>query len=111
MSVHVHTACVFHYRGELVAHGRNEEQIAGNVMHTTNKPRCTTGKMTSFKFMCLIEAIGADFVIYNDLSDLEASIRSLNPLIQAFDTSCFSGEYVTPEVRYMNVCVYVFYYM
>jgi hypothetical protein len=38
-------------------------------------------------------------VIYNDLSDLEESIRSLNPsLLQKFDSSCFNGNYVTPEV-------------
>ena len=45
------------------------------------------------------EAIGADRVFYNDLEDLEESIRNLNPkLLQAFDSSCFSGKYVTPEV-------------
>lgn len=37
-------------------------------------------------------------VIYNDLCDLEDSVRSLNPAITTFDSSCFSGVYVTPEV-------------
>ena len=60
-------------RSELVANDRNEPEIA--------------------------LAIGADLVIYNDLADLEDAIRCLNPgLLKGFDTSCFSGEYVTPEV-------------
>jgi hypothetical protein len=47
----------------------------------------------------MIAAIGADAVIYNDLSDLEESIRCLNPTqLQSFDSSCFNGHYVTPEV-------------
>lgn len=46
-----------------------------------------------------LAAIGADLVVYNDLEDLEESIRSLNPtLLQNFDSSCFNGHYVTPEV-------------
>lgn len=37
-------------------------------------------------------------VFYNDLADLEESIRCLNPCLQKFDSSCFNGVYVTPEV-------------
>ncbi len=33
-----------------------------------------------------------------DLVDLEESVRSLNPKIQGFESSCFSGCYLTPEI-------------
>lgn len=47
----------------------------------------------------ITEIIGADQVFYNDLEDLEESVRSLNPeVLQKFDSSCFNGKYVTPEV-------------
>ena len=39
--------------------------------------------------------IGADKLIYQDIEDLIASIKRLNPSIEKFDTSCFTGEYVT----------------
>ncbi|MDJ0929288.1 MAG: amidophosphoribosyltransferase [Gammaproteobacteria bacterium] len=42
--------------------------------------------------------IGADWLIYQDLADLEASVRYDNGSIRDFDTSCFSGHYVTGEV-------------
>mmetsp|Transcript_35132 Transcript_35132/g.76173 ORF Transcript_35132/g.76173 Transcript_35132/m.76173 type:complete len:647 (-) Transcript_35132:289-2229(-) len=61
-------------RQELVAYERNEEQIAKHI--------------------------GCEWVVYQDLVDLEDSVRSLarvdRPLDQ-FDCSCFSGEYVTGE--------------
>ncbi len=57
---------------ELVANGRSEEDVA------------------SF--------IGADWLIYQDLDDLVAACRHDNARITAFDTSCFSGEYVTGDV-------------
>ena len=57
---------------ELVAHGRNLEQIR--------------------------RKIGADRLIYQDLGDLIASIQSCNPALDEFDTSCFSGQYVTGDV-------------
>lgn len=44
------------------------------------------------------EKIGADKVIYQDLEDLKAAVGSLNPAIEAFDDSCFSGEYITGHV-------------
>lgn len=56
-------------RSELVAHGRTTEAIAS--------------------------AIGADLVIFQTLPDLIASVRQFNPSITTFDTSVFTGEYVT----------------
>ncbi|MFP5345359.1 MAG: amidophosphoribosyltransferase, partial [Gammaproteobacteria bacterium] len=58
---------------ELIAHGRTEEEIA--------------------------RAIGADKLIYQDLEDLIEAVRAGNPRITRFDTSCFSGEYVTGGVN------------
>ncbi len=57
---------------ELVANRRDEDQIAA--------------------------VIGADRVIYQDLTDLIAAAHEGNPRITQFDTSCFSGEYVTGDV-------------
>ncbi|MHB8454133.1 MAG: amidophosphoribosyltransferase [Acidiferrobacterales bacterium] len=57
---------------ELVANRRDEDQIAA--------------------------VIGADRVIYQDLADLIAAAHEGNPRITQFDTSCFSGEYVTGDV-------------
>jgi amidophosphoribosyltransferase len=42
--------------------------------------------------------IGADRLIYQDLHGLIRSVRHDNSSITDFDTSCFSGEYVTGEV-------------
>jgi amidophosphoribosyltransferase len=44
------------------------------------------------------EIIGADRLIYQDLHGLIRSVRHGNSAIQEFDTSCFSGEYVTGDV-------------
>lgn len=54
---------------ELIAFNRNEEQIA--------------------------EQIGCDWVIFQDLQDLEAAVYDQAP--RDFETSCFSGKYVTGE--------------
>ena len=54
---------------ELVAHGRSEAEIEA--------------------------FIGCDWLIYQDLPDLIAAVQEGNPELQHFDTSCFSGEYVT----------------
>ncbi len=43
-------------------------------------------------------AIGADRLIYQDLDDMVESVRVLNPRLGAFDTSCFSGDYVTGDI-------------
>lgn len=57
---------------ELIAHKRSAQQIA--------------------------DAIGCDWVLFNDLSDLEDSVREFNPALTAFETSTFTGKYVTADV-------------
>lgn len=59
-------------RAELLATGRNEEQIA--------------------------REIGADAVIYQDLDALKAAVRAVNPKLDQFETSCFDGVYVTGDI-------------
>ncbi len=44
------------------------------------------------------ELIGADKLVYQDLHGLIRSVRHDNSGISEFDTSCFSGEYVTGDV-------------
>ena len=57
---------------ELIAHGRSDEEVA--------------------------KSIGADWLVYQDLKDLIAAVGKGNPRIERFDTSCFTGEYVTGDV-------------
>ncbi|TCK09432.1 amidophosphoribosyltransferase [Marinobacterium mangrovicola] len=57
---------------ELVAHGRTAEEI---------------GKY-----------IGCDWMLYQDLDDLKASVTKYNPEISEFDTCVFDGLYVTGTV-------------
>jgi amidophosphoribosyltransferase len=57
---------------ELVASGRTEEEVA-NI-------------------------IGADWLIYQDLDDLVRAVKHHDAVVTEFDTSCFSGEYVTGDV-------------
>jgi amidophosphoribosyltransferase len=40
--------------------------------------------------------IGADWLIYQDLSGLIASVQEGNPDIKEFECSVFTGEYITP---------------
>lgn len=54
---------------ELVAHGRTEAEIQ--------------------------ELLGCDWLIYQDLADLEEAVAGAKQLIGRFDSSCFNGEYVT----------------
>jgi amidophosphoribosyltransferase len=54
---------------ELIAHGRSIEEIE--------------------------KQLGCDWLIYQDLEDLEAAVREGNPDLKRFDSSCFDGEYVT----------------
>ncbi|MCL1634308.1 amidophosphoribosyltransferase [Luteimonas sp. SX5] len=54
---------------ELVAHGRSEKEIE--------------------------ELLGCDWLIYQDLSDLESAVAGPKFPGRKFDSSCFSGEYVT----------------
>ena len=65
-------------RGELIASDRSEEEIC--------------------------REIGADGLIYQDLDDLKASVRALNPSLSFFETSCFDGCYVTGDItaEYLN---------
>jgi amidophosphoribosyltransferase len=42
--------------------------------------------------------IGADWLIYQDLEDLVAACHHDDSRVTEFDTSCFSGEYVTGDV-------------
>jgi amidophosphoribosyltransferase len=42
--------------------------------------------------------IGADWLVYQDLADLEAAVRESGDGPKMFDTSCFSGIYVTGDV-------------
>jgi hypothetical protein len=44
------------------------------------------------------EFIGADWLVYQDLEDLVTAVHHENSDIVGFDTSCFSGEYVTGDV-------------
>ncbi|MDY6991776.1 MAG: amidophosphoribosyltransferase [Pseudomonadota bacterium] len=44
------------------------------------------------------EIIGADWLIYQDLEDLIACARKGNKSIKNFDTSCFTGRYITGDV-------------
>jgi amidophosphoribosyltransferase len=57
---------------ELVAAGRTDEEVA-NI-------------------------IGADWLIYQDLEDLVKAVKHHDAAVTEFDTSCFSGEYVTGDV-------------
>ncbi|MFV2054985.1 MAG: amidophosphoribosyltransferase [Thiohalomonadales bacterium] len=57
---------------ELLGHNKSEQQIA--------------------------EEIGADSLIFQDLDDLVRAAQKGNPSIKRFDTSVFSGEYITGDV-------------
>jgi amidophosphoribosyltransferase len=57
---------------ELVAAGRTEEQVQA--------------------------IIGADWLVYQDLDDLVQAVLHEKADIDSFDTSCFSGEYVTGDI-------------
>jgi amidophosphoribosyltransferase len=41
------------------------------------------------------KTLGADWLIYQDLKDLIWAVQDGNENLKQFDTSCFSGEYVT----------------
>ncbi len=44
------------------------------------------------------EIIGADWLVYQDLDALVEAVHHENADIESFDTSCFSGQYVTGDV-------------
>lgn len=45
------------------------------------------------------ETIGADWLVYQDIEDLIESAQKGNTDIKSFDTSCFTGEYVTGDIN------------
>jgi amidophosphoribosyltransferase len=59
-------------RDELIASGRSDAEIA--------------------------REIGCDELIYQDLDALIADVKSVNPAVTSFETSCFSGIYITGDV-------------
>ena len=59
-------------RDELIATGRTDAEIA--------------------------REIGCDELIYQDLDALIKDVRSVNPAVTSFETSCFSGEYITGDI-------------
>jgi amidophosphoribosyltransferase len=59
-------------RAELIAAHRSEEEVA--------------------------REIGADALIYQDLSELKDAVRRANPRLTSFETSCFDGVYITGDV-------------
>jgi amidophosphoribosyltransferase len=59
-------------RDELIASGRTDDEIA--------------------------REIGCDALIYQDLEALIDDVRSVNPSITNFETSCFNGQYITGDV-------------
>lgn len=64
---------------ELVAHGRSVEEVR--------------------------VFLGADGLIYQDLKDLIESAQEGNPAVKRFDTSVFTGEYVTGDIsaEYLDI--------
>ena len=46
----------------------------------------------------ITKIIGADWLIYQDLKDLEKAVQRGNKNIKSFDSSCFDGKYVTKDV-------------
>ncbi|AWL12417.1 Amidophosphoribosyltransferase [Saliniradius amylolyticus] len=63
---------------ELIAHGRDLDEIC--------------------------QLIGADGLVFQDLTDLVEAVRLENPSIKRFETSVFDGEYITGDVdqEYLN---------
>ncbi len=59
-------------RGELVAHGRTDEEVA--------------------------RLIGADGLVYQDVEDMKQAMRDINPALTGFDASCFDGCYITGDI-------------
>ncbi len=59
-------------RQELIASNRSDEQIR--------------------------REIGADALVYQDLDDLKAALRAVNPSITHFEASCFDGHYITGDI-------------
>lgn len=65
-------------RDELIAYGRNVDEIA--------------------------HLIGVDKLIFQDLTALTESVQLENPAIQGFDCSVFTGEYITGDIS-LNILI------
>jgi len=46
----------------------------------------------------IAQAIGADWLVYQNLDDLVEAVRKGNDKLQEFDSSCFDGKYVTRDI-------------
>jgi len=46
----------------------------------------------------IARVIGADWLLYQELNDLEQAVRGDGTLIDQFDSSCFNGHYVTGDI-------------
>jgi amidophosphoribosyltransferase len=46
----------------------------------------------------IAQFIGCDKIFYQEINDLIESVKSESPKINSFDTSCFTGKYVTGNV-------------
>ena len=46
----------------------------------------------------IADAIGADWLMYQNLDDLIEACQGGSCGVDAFDTSCFNGEYVTQDI-------------
>jgi len=57
---------------ELIAHGRTEEEVC--------------------------REIGADWLVFQDLDDLIEAVKKGNAVINSFDASVFTGEYITGDI-------------
>ena len=53
----------------------------------------------------MAKAIGADWLVYQTLEDLIEAVTYEETGIEAFETSCFSGEYITNDIteHYLNI--------
>ncbi|MEY2777285.1 MAG: amidophosphoribosyltransferase [Pseudomonadota bacterium] len=59
-------------RHELIAHGRTDDEIC--------------------------EAIGADSLIYQGISEMRDDVQGFNPAVKCLEASCFDGHYITGDV-------------
>lgn len=42
--------------------------------------------------------IGADYLVYQDLDALEHAVSKVSPVVNNFETSCFTGAYITGDI-------------
>lgn len=68
--------------------------VYGIDMPTRNELICGDGKDDE----AVAKVLGADAVIYQPLEGLKSALHDMNPAIEAFDCSCFDGQYVTGDV-------------